>query len=194
VATTPCPEMKSSARISGAKDRRVSPLQSQRTWGQHVYVDDKGQFPAKFNKWERKVIERALSKKGEVIGWLRNPPRRDYSLAVPYTRGGEDHPQYPDFLVLRRGPKKEILVDLLEPHMTDLADAAAKALGLAKYADTHGDDFDRIEFIIVVGDDIVSLDLADEHWRQKVLVFDEGGDNAKLEHLLKEVAATPGRR
>jgi hypothetical protein len=51
---------------------------------QHVYVDDKGQFPGKFNKWERKVIEGALSKRVRLSGCLRNPPRKDYSLAVPY--------------------------------------------------------------------------------------------------------------
>jgi hypothetical protein len=46
--------------------RAVQAMKTQRTWGQHVYVDDKGQFPAKFNKWERKVIERALSKSSSL--------------------------------------------------------------------------------------------------------------------------------
>jgi type III restriction enzyme len=168
---------------------RIQVSKAERSWPKHVYVDDAQLYPAKFNKWETKVIEQQLSRKGEVVAWLRNPPRKPWSLTVPYWRGGEEHPQYPDFLVVRRTKKGELVVDLLEPHMTDLADAAAKALGLAKYADQHADQYEHIEFIVVHGDDVISLDLADERWRKKVLVFAEGGDAAKLEALLKEAAA-----
>lgn len=160
-------------------------------WPEHVYVDEMGLYPSKLNKWETRVIEQQLVKKGEVVAWLRNPPRKPWSVTIPYSQGGEDHPQYPDFLVLRRTRKGDIVVDLLEPHMTDLADAAAKAYGLAKYADRHADQFGRIEFIVVDEDDnVVSLDLNDERWRKKVLVFTEGGDAEKLRALLKEAAAS----
>lgn len=111
-------------------------------------------------------------------------------MTIPYSQGGEDHPQYPDFLVLRRTRKGDIVVDLLEPHMTDLADASAKAYGLAKYADRHADRFGRIEFIVVDEDDnVVSLDLIDERTRKKVLVFTEGGDAEKLKALLRDASA-----
>jgi type III restriction enzyme len=169
---------------------RIQVTKADKRWLKHIYVDDAAQYPSKFNKWETKVIEQQLAKKGEVVAWLRNPPRKPWSLTVPYWRGGEEHPQYPDFLVLRRTQKGAIVVDLLEPHMTDLADAAAKALGLAKYADQHADQFGRIEFIVVDGDDVVSLDLTDERWRKKVLVFAEGGDSEKLKALLEEAAAS----
>lgn len=170
---------------------RIQVTKADKRWTEHVYVDEAGLYPSKLNKWETKVIEQQLAKKGEVVAWLRNPPRKPWSLTIPYSQGGEEHPQYPDFLVLRRTRKGQIVVDLLEPHMTDLADASAKAHGLAKYADQHADDFGHIEFIVVDDDDnIVSLDLTDEKWRKKVLVFAEGGDAEKLRALLKEAAAS----
>jgi type III restriction enzyme len=169
---------------------RIQVTKADKRWLRHVYVDEAGMYPSKFNKWETKVIEQQLAKKREVVGWLRNLPRKPWSLTIPYWRGGEEHPQYPDFLILRRTGKGEVIVDLLEPHMTDLADAAAKALGLAKYADRHADRFGSIEFIVVDGDDVVSLDLTDERWRKKVLVFAEGGDPEKLKALLEEAAGS----
>lgn len=170
---------------------RIQVTKADKRWPQHVYVDEMGLYPSKLNKWETRVIEQQLAKKGEVVAWLRNPPRKPWSVTIPYSQGGEDHPQYPDFLVLRRTRKGDIVVDLLEPHMTDLADAAAKAYGLAKYADRHSDQFGRIEFIVVDEDDnVVSLDLNDERWRKKVLVFTEGGDAEKLRALLREAAAS----
>lgn len=169
---------------------RIQVTKADKRWPEHVYVDELGLYPSKLNKWETRVIEQQLAKKGDVVAWLRNPPRKPWSVTIPYSQGGQDHPQYPDFLVLRRTRKGDVVVDLLEPHMTDLSDAAAKAYGLAKYADRHADSFGRIEFIVIDDDDnVVSLDLADERWRKKVLVFTEGGDAEKLRALLREAAA-----
>lgn len=172
---------------------RIQTAKAEKLWSAHVYVDEAGQFPSKFNKWETKVIAGELEKRGEVVAWLRNLPRKPWSLTIPYWRGGEDHPQYPDFLVVRRTRNGDLEVDLLDPHMADLGDAAAKAVGLAKFAQDHGDAFGRIEFMIVVDDRVISLDLRDEVWRRKVLVFGEGGDVEKLKLLLKEAAAAPAR-
>lgn len=62
------------------------------------------------------------------------------------------------------------VVDLLDPHHIDLADAPAKAVGLAKYAEKHGKNFNHIELIIVKGEgDILRIDLIDESNREKVL-------------------------
>lgn len=167
---------------------RIQATAAEKRWKAHVYVDAAKLYPSKLNKWETRVLERELARKGEVVAWLRNPPRKPWSLTIPYWRDGEDHPAYPDFLVMRRTEKDELVVDLLEPHMTDLADAAAKALGLAKYAAEHADSYGRIEFIVIDGDDVIRLDLADERWRRKVLVFAEGGDASKLKMLLEEAA------
>jgi len=166
---------------------RIQATNAEKRWKAHLYVDDAGLYPSKFSSWETKVIEEELAKKDEVVAWLRNPPRKPWSLTIPYWRDGEEHPAYPDFLVLRR-EKGKLVVDLLEPHMTDLADAAPKAFGLAKYASLHASDFGRIEFIVVEGDAIIRLDLADQRWREKVLVLADGGDASKLRLLLKEAA------
>lgn len=172
---------------------RTQTARADKLWAGHVYVDENGKFPSKFNKWETKVIRQELEKRGEVVAWLRNPPRKPWSLTVPYWRGGEHHPEYPDFLVLRKTNKGVLVVDLLDPHMADLGDAAAKAVGLAKFAELHQEAFGRIEFMIVDDDRVISLDMTDEVWRQKVLVFGEGGDAEKLKLLLKEAAAAPAR-
>lgn len=173
---------------------RTQTARADRSWASHVYVNENnGKFPSKFNKWETKVISQELEKRGEVVAWLRNPPRKPWSLTIPYWRGGEHHPEYPDFLVIRKTKKGALVVDLLDPHMADLGDAAAKAVGLAKFAEKHQESFGRIEFMIVDDDRVISLDLTNEVWRRKVLVFGEGGDAEKLKLLLEEAAAAPAR-
>lgn len=187
-------EIKGMATRSELIDREPYPeiiqvTNAEKRWKTHVYVDPAGLYPSKFNMWETRVIGEALAAK-ETVAWLRNPPRKPWSLTIPYWREGEEHAQYPDFLVLRRDRKGNVLIDLLEPHMTDLADAAPKAFGLAQYADAHADAFGRIEFIVLDGDDVKRLDLADERWRKKVLIVGEGGDAAKLRLVLDEAAAS----
>ncbi len=136
------------------------------SWRKHLYVDDESLYSAKLNKWETKVVEEELHKE-EVVGWLRNPPRKSWSLCVPYTLGGEQRPLYSDFLFVR-SDSGELVVDLLDPHRMDLEDAPAKAAGLARFADKHHHEFGRIELIIVEGDEIKRLDLADELVRDRV--------------------------
>jgi type III restriction enzyme len=116
-------------------------------WEKHLYVDDKGSFTWDANTWEEKVLKEALVEK-PVIGWLRNVPRRPWSLCVPYVLGGEDKPLYPDLVVFRR-VKSEIVADLLDPHDPGLPDAVEKAVGLARFAEKHGMDFGRIELITI---------------------------------------------
>lgn len=158
-----------------AADPEIAPLKfphsiegkkADRTWAQHVYADERNLFPARFNRWETAVIEAELAR-ADLVAWLRNPDRKPWSLCVPYDLGGEHQPLYPDFLVVRQTPAG-LVVDLLDPHSIDLADAPAKAAGLARYAAKHAHEFGRIELIIVDGDDIRRLDLTDEATREKV--------------------------
>ncbi|MBC6946466.1 hypothetical protein DWB58_00745 [candidate division KSB1 bacterium] len=147
----------------------------------HLFVDDSGMFCAKLNEtWETPVINEELSRK-EVIGWLRNIPRKPWSLCVPYKLNGEDKGCYPDFLIFRL-EGSEIIVDIIEPHRTDLTDAVPKAKGLAEYARKHGDQFGRIEYIIVTrGGEIMRLDLNKEAIRERVLKVES---QSHLEQLL----------
>ncbi len=139
---------------------------SETRWDRHIYVDDTGTFPCTLNKWETPVIEDALADPN-VEGWLRNLDRKKWSLVIPYDFHGEIHPVYPDFLVFRR-VGETLKVDLLDPHLVSLEDAAPKAAGLARYAAKHGAAFGRIELIIYEGDRIRRLDLKDEDVRERV--------------------------
>jgi len=148
----------------------------------HLFVDDNGKFCAQLNTWETQIINNELSKR-EVIGWLRNLPRKPWSLCVPYKLGGENKGCYPDFIVLRL-VGSEIVVDIIEPHRTNLTDAVPKAKGLAEYARKHGDQFGRIEYIIVGrGGEIKRLDLNKEVIRERVLKVET---QSHLEQLLDD--------
>lgn len=144
----------------------VEEKKDEKAWEKHLYVDEKSLFPAKLNKWESKVVETELARE-DVAGWLRNPPRKSWSLCIPYTLGGVRRPLYPDFVFVRSTPGG-LVADLLDPHRIDLEDAPAKAAGLAEYADKHWPEFDRIELIVVEGDEVRRLDLTDEQTRNRV--------------------------
>lgn len=133
-------------------------------WPKHVYVDEAGDYHTKLNQWETDTLNAVL---GDAEGWLRNTPRKQWALCVPYTLKGDTRPLYPDLLVLRRedGP---VVVDLLDPHDPGRDDAAPKAAGLATYAEHHGHLFGRIRLIAEVGGDYRQLDLKDPKTRDAV--------------------------
>ena len=81
----------------------------------HLYADDTGSFYENFDKtsWEPDVLAEELPK-AEVVGWLRNLPRKDWSLCIPYTEGETIRPVYPDFIIFRK-VKGKIAVDILDP-------------------------------------------------------------------------------
>jgi type III restriction enzyme len=150
------------------------------SWGKHLYIHD-SLFYAKFNAWEKAVLETELAKE-EVIGWIRNPERKDWSLRVPYRAAdGKYHPCYPDFLFVR-SMHNGLIVDILDPHLTDFEDASVKAIGLAEFADKHWHKFGRIELIIVERGEIKRLDLCEEKVREKVLTIKS---NEQLKQLFR---------
>lgn len=141
-----------------------------RKYAEHMYVDAAGYFVAVLNTWEHPVIEAEIAR-DDVVGWLRNVPRKPWALSLPYEFGGEDRPMYPDFLVVRKDGDDHI-VDILEPHSPALADSYAKAKGLAQFAVKHAMHFGRIELIRLVGKEIKRLDLMDATNRKRVLAVD----------------------
>ena len=152
------------------------------TWKKHFYVGSRGAYHAELNQWEIAVLKAALAEDG-AIGWLRNPPRKDWSLCVPYKGpGGDDRGLYPDFLVFRR-QNGHVVCDILDPHSHALADAWPKAVGLAEYATRHGDDFGRIKLIAKIGSALKELDLKDGETRAAVRAVDS---NASLLRLLEQ--------
>lgn len=149
----------------------------------HLYLDEHGSFHCKFNDWETSVIEAELARE-DVIGWLRNVPRKSWAFKVPYTYDGEDHPMYPDFLFFRNQGDGAI-VDILEPHSLSHDDSAAKAKGLAEFALRHGDDFGRIELITKEKGKLLRLDVNRGEVRDKVRAV---GDNQHLHQLFESTA------
>lgn len=147
--------------------RTIEVNNTEQSWQKHLYEDENGAFPQKFKSaWEVKVLEAEIDNE-KLLGWIRNPDRKSWSLRVPYRLGGEWRALYPDFLFVR-SEGKDVRVDILDPHLLSLDDAPAKAAGLADFAAKHSDKFGRIELIIVDGNKMKRLDLADETVRNKV--------------------------
>ena len=152
----------------------------------HLYADENGDFTCKLNEWEKATVSAELSRQ-DVLGWLRNVPRKSWALKIPYKHDGEDAPMFPDFLFFRR-QGEGIVVDILEPHNLSQADSAAKAVGLADFAAAHGDKFGRIEFIVKEKGELIRLNVNDDAVRDKVR---EVKDNGHLRQLLENAAAGP---
>jgi type III restriction enzyme len=155
-----------------------------RAYDKHLYVDDTGKFTATLNKWEAKALEPEL-KRREVVGWIRNMDRKKWSFRVPYELDGRYRALYPDFLLVRRSSSR-LVVDVLDPHSLELADAPQKAAGLAKFAAKHAPAFGRIQLIIVDDDRIHALELTDERVRKRVA-------GVKTHEALKDIFATTRR-
>jgi len=163
----------------------MSVTKADATWKRHLYEPEAGDYPATLNKWETAVVDGELAADDSVI-WFRNIPRKPWALTVAYEVAGKAAPFYPDFIFVRK-TTQGLAVDLLDPHHIELADAPAKAVGLAKYAAKHHADFNRIELIIVRGtDEIRRIDLTDEARREKVLAVKT---KEHLAHLFEEVGA-----
>jgi len=149
----------------------------------HLYTNDKGLFFENFDasSWEDTILAEEL-KKAEVVGWLRNLPRKDWSLCIPYDEGGTIKPVYPDFIIFRKF-KNKIVVDILDPHTSAFSDAVFKAKGLAAYAKAQGSKFGRIELINKVGGRFYRLDMNNEKIRGKVSALT---DVVQLNRLFEE--------
>lgn len=147
-------------------------------WPKHLYVDPAGAYPAKLNTWEIKTLREELDR-NDFAGWLRNTPRKPWSMTVSYSLRGDLKPFYPDFLILRDGPAG-VVVDVLEPHDWTREDGPRKAAGLALFAKKHWEQFGRIEIIHVdEADHLWRLTLSDERTRDVVAAVET--TNALLE-------------
>ena len=174
-----------------AKEPEVAPIsypqsidirKGERPLEMNLYADEKGLFLSNLNEWETKVILKELEDPN-MVGWIRNLDRKSWSLTIPYEEGGVVRALYPDFLVVRSGPGG-LRIDILDPHHLDLADAPAKASGLARYAAKHANMFGRIELITFDREQMRRLNLVDEEIRKKVLGV---SDSAHLRQLFEDV-------
>lgn len=99
----------------------------------HLFVDGSGVARINLNNWEEGVLEEEQAQV-DYVCWLRNPPRKPWSLCIPYEIGGEQKPAYPDFVIIRKDGDEEFVIDILEPHDPTRIDNLGKAKGFAEYA------------------------------------------------------------
>lgn len=135
-------------------------------------ASDTGIAKIKLNGWESALIEEE-SHRTDFVCWLRNPAKAAWALCLPYDLNGEKKSFYPDFLIVRRDPAVDYVVDILEPHGNQYADNLPKAKALAEYAKTE-DRIGRIQLIHKTMDAggnnrFVRLELTDIVVRDKVL-------------------------
>ncbi|MDP9267427.1 MAG: hypothetical protein M3P27_03775 [Acidobacteriota bacterium] len=146
-------------------------------WKHHLYSNTEGEFFEKLNGWEQELLKEAMEEKG-FLGWLRNLPRRDWALCIPYELAGKKA-FYPDFVVFRKRGTG-FLADIIEPHDTSRADAWAKAKGLAEFADLHGIEFGRLLFVRKQGDNYRKIDLNNKTTREKARKMQSQSDLESL--------------
>ena len=159
-------------------------------YDRHLFLGEDDKFRADLGTWEQEVLHEELADVS-VISWLRNVDRKPWSLEIPYEDAGSVKPMFPDLLVVRQD-SKGFLFDILEPHDPSLKDNAAKAVGLAKFAEQHWALFDRIQLIRKKkGADGVEryfrLDVGNDAVRKKVLAVTT---NSQLDQVFNDEAVT----
>lgn len=139
----------------------------------HLFVNgDTGVASLKLNSWESGVIEEE-EKRHDFVCWIRNPSRGSWALCIPYDEDGDTKPTYPDFIIVRKDPISEYVIDILEPHNPDFKDNLGKAKGFAEYARLNPG-LGRIQLIRMSKDaaghnKFKRLDMAKSAIRDKVL-------------------------
>jgi len=157
-------------------------------YDKHLFLEEDDTFRADLGTWEQEMLQEELAD-ASVIGWLRNVDRKPWSLEIPYEDAGNVKPMFPDLLVVRQDAKG-YLFDILEPHDPSLKDNAAKAVGLAKFAEQPRALFDRIQLIRKEkGADGVEryfrLDVGNDAVRKKVLAVTS---NRQLDQIFDDEA------
>jgi type III restriction enzyme len=156
--------------------------ESGKAWQHHLYCDQDGLFRTDLNGWEDAILSDEMKKAG-LVGWLRNFPKREWAMCIPYELGGAK-PFYPDFVIIRKSGKS-FQVDIMEPHDDSRADTWAKAKGLAVFAESHGMEFGRLIIARKKGKVFQFADVNDPAIRKKAVVMQSQND---LESLFASVS------
>jgi hypothetical protein len=128
--------------------------------GKHLFADTNGLFPiGDLNVWEQDVVNWATGR-DDVAAWFRNPSHKgSTSFSVAYRgKGGEWRSLQPDFVLFEKDGDS-IRPSIADPHATNLEDGLFKLKGLARYAETYGHLFNRIDAIIKEGNKLVALNM-----------------------------------
>ena len=73
------------------------------------------------------------SQRSDFVCWIRNPSK-GWGLCLQRLENGIAKRFYPDFLIIRNVEDIGYVIDILEPHRSDLTDNLSKAKALADYA------------------------------------------------------------
>jgi hypothetical protein len=147
------------------------------TWKNHLLCNTEGKYPAELNGWERTVIEKE-SKRAGFSFWYRNPQQPGQSsLGIAYLSADQYGIIRPDFIFFATESDEKVVADIVDPHSLHLADALPKLRGLAKYAETHGDAYRRIESVAEALGKLRVLDLKSSEVRQAI---ESSADTASL--------------
>ena len=151
----------------------------------HLFVDGSGVARINLNNWEEGVLKEEQVQT-DYVCWLRNPPRKPWSLCIPYEIGGEQKPAYPDFIIIRKDGDAEFVIDILEPHDPTRIDNLGKAKGFAEYA-RQNPGVGRIQLIrkgkdAAGHDKFKRLDMARSAVRDKV---SRAMTNDELDHIFE---------
>lgn len=168
----------------------------------HLYVSSTtGTIRIKLGSgWEEKLLDEERKDTGNFLCWIRNMPRKEWSLAIPYVMNGVKKTAYPDFIIIKKNDLTGISVDILEPHDGTRTDNLPKAKGFVKYAKDNMV-VNSIQLIRQLPDKTTGeptlkrLDLSDFEVQQKielansdedlVRIFEEKGYVAKYNNLIK---------
>lgn len=152
----------------------------------HLYVNSStGSIKIKLgSSWEEKLLEEER-KDPYFLCWLRNPPRKDWSLAIPYVMNGVRKTAYPDFLIIKKDDDTGISVDILEPHDSSKTDNLPKAKGFVEYAKDNIQ-VNSIQLIRQLPDKTTGkptlrrLDLSDFEVQEKIMLANNDDDLARI--------------
>ncbi len=152
-----------------------------RPWPRHLYQGEESVLQIDLNPWEEVVVEELL-RESAIECWLRNLPRKSWSLAYWYEKSdGSYAPGFPDILAVRGGTDGRVL-EVYEPHSPHLSDGWRKAKGLARYADRHLGQFGRLAICRIIDGSVRLVDFCHESVRQEGLRLN--GD-ADLDNLFR---------
>ena len=146
------------------------------TFAGHIYSDSDGNFPAKLNNWESRVIATETARPS-FVAWYRNPQRATpNSLRIAYQDESEHwRSMQVDFIIISKRQDGTLAASIVDPHGDHLSDAKAKLRALAEFAEQFRDQFLRIESIAEVNGELRSVDLRDSRVRDAVRAFEGGG-------------------
>lgn len=138
------------------------------TYQKHLLCDTQGFYPVELNNWEEKVVETEMKRDGFLV-WYRNPQQPGQSsLGIAYQTGEQYGIVRPDFIFFAEQPDGKVVADIVDPHSLHLADALPKLQGIARYAETHGENYRQILSVAEAKGKLRSLDLKNSDIRSAI--------------------------